>query len=120
MKFDPNTLNRRDSKILKALLYFYPRKKSAAQMYTYISKYSQKTGLKGAKALGHILVRFPVKSELTVASSMTKNRIVNCRYVRLYVLKDSFVKKYYKEKNDLIKLGKRKSKNVKRKKSSRK
>jgi hypothetical protein len=125
--FDPKKLNRRDKRIMKALLYYYPRKKSASQIYNYISKYSQKSGVKGAKALGHILMRFPVKSELTVVSSMTKNRIINSRYIRLYALKESFVKKYYKEKNDLMKLGKKKShsssrkpKNARRKKGKRK
>ena len=124
--FDPTKLSRRDKRILKALLYYYPRKKSAAQIYSYISKYSQKNAVKNAKSLGHILPRFPVKSDLTVVSSMTDTRIVNSRYIRLYVLKETFVKKYYKEKNDIMKLGKGKpkskkksTKNVRRKKPSR-
>lgn len=125
--FDPTQLSKRDKRILKALLYYYPRKKSAAQIYNYISRYSQKNAVKNAKSLGHILPRFPIKSELTVVSSMTDTRIVNSRYIRLYVLQESFVKKYYKEKNDLIELGKGKpkskkklNKNARRKKPSRK
>lgn len=104
MKFDPYKLSLRDKRILKALLYFYPRRKSAAAIYNYISKYSQKSAVKNAKALGHILMRFPVDSELTVVSCMTSARIINSRYIRLYALKDSFVKKYYKEKNKNIDL----------------
>ncbi|RLE39460.1 hypothetical protein DRJ17_00740 [Candidatus Woesearchaeota archaeon] len=107
--FEPDKLSKRDKRILKALLYFYPRKKSAAQIHNYISKYWQKSGIRNAKALGHILMRFPVDSELTVISSVTKTGIINSRYLRIYVLKKNFVKKYYKEKNDLIKLGNKKS-----------
>lgn len=125
--FDSTKLSRRDKRILKALLYFYPRKKSAAQIYSYISRYSQKNAVKNAKSLGHILPRFPVKSDLTVVSSMVDARIVNSRYIRLYVLQETFVKKYYKEKNDLMELGKGKpaskkksTKNVRRTKPSRK
>jgi hypothetical protein len=122
MKFNEKDLSRRDKRILKALLYFYPRKKSAAEIYSYISKYSQKNGVKGPKALGHILSKFPVEADLTVVSSMTGNKITNSRYVRLYILEKSYVMKYYKEKNDLIKLSKKKSettvkKTVKKKKN---
>lgn len=115
--FEPDKLNRRDKKILQALLYFYPKKRSAAQIYIYVSKYSQKSGLKNAKALGHILLRFPVKTELTVYRTYTDKRIAGSRFVRLYVLEEKFVKKYYKEKNGLLELGKKKST---KKKSSKK
>lgn len=108
--FDPEKLNRRDKNILQALLYFYPRKRSAAQIYDHVSKFNQKSGLKNAKALGHILMRFPVKPELTVYRTYTDKRITNSRFVRLYTLDDSFVKKYYKEKNGMLVLGKQNSK----------
>ena len=107
--FDPNKLNRRDKHIMKALLYFYPKRRSAAQIYEYVSSFNQKTGLKNAKALGHILMRFPVKSELTVYRGYSDKRITSSRFVRIYVLEESFVKKYYKEKNGIMKLGKKKS-----------
>lgn len=107
--FDPKTLNRRDKHILKALLYFYPKKRSAAQIYDYVSGFNQKTGLKNAKALGHILMRFPVKTELTVYKTYTDKRVTNSRFVRLYVLDEAFVKKYYKEKNGIMKQGKKNS-----------
>jgi hypothetical protein len=107
--FDSNKLNRRDKHILKALLYFYPKKRSAAQIYDYVSGFNQKTGLKNAKALGHILMIFPVKSELTVYRTYTDKRITGSRFIRIYVLEESFVKKYYKEKNGIIKLGKQNS-----------
>lgn len=115
MKFDPHNLSRRDKRILKALLYFYPRRKSAAAIYSYISKYSQKNAVKNAKSLGHILMRFPVDSELTVMSTATSARITNSRYIRLYALKDSFVKKYYKEKNKNLDLGVPKKKRASKK-----
>jgi len=107
--FDPEAINRRDKKILQALLYFYPRKRSAAQIYDHVSKFNQKSGLRNAKALGHILVRFPVKVEFTVYRTYTDKRITNSRFVRLYVLDPVFVKKYYKEKNGMLELGKNKS-----------
>ncbi|MCF7859206.1 MAG: hypothetical protein K9N07_07775 [Candidatus Cloacimonetes bacterium] len=117
--FKKKDLNRRDKRILKALLYFYPRKKSASEIYNYISRYSQKNGVKGPKALGHILSKFPVDTDLTVVSTMTGTRIVNSRYIRLYVLHKSFVMKYYKEKNELIKLSKKKSQTTAKKKNVR-
>jgi len=116
--FNEKDLNRRDKRILKALLYFYPRKKSASDIYAYISKYSQKNAVKGPKSLGHILSKFPTDADLTVVSTMTGTRIVNSRYVRLYVLQKSYVMKYYKEKNDLIKLSKKKSKATAKKKKN--
>jgi len=116
--FVEKKLNMRDKRILKALLYFYPRKKSASDIYTYISKYSQKNAVKGPKSLGHILSKFPVDSDLTVVSTMTGTRIVNSRYIRLYVLQKSFVMKYYKEKNELIELSKKNSKTTVKKKKN--
>jgi len=107
--FDPEKLSRRDKRIMQALLYFYPRKRSAFHIYEYISKFNQKSGVKNPKALGHILSRFPVKASLTVFQSYVDKNISGSRFVRLYVLDDSFVKKYYKEKNGLLVLVKKES-----------
>ena len=60
-------------------------------------------------------MRFPVDSELTVMSTVTSARITNSRYIRLYALKDSFVKKYYKEKNKDLDLGVPKKKRASKK-----
>lgn len=108
--FNPEKLSRRDKKIMNALLYFYPRKRSAFHIYEYISKFNQKSGVKNPKALGHILTRFPVKSSLTVFQSYVDKSISGSRFIRLYVLDDVFVKKYYKEKNGLLILDRNKSK----------
>ena len=107
--FDPEKLNKRDKRIMQALLYFYPRKRSAFHIYEYISKFNQKSGVKNPKALGHILSRFPVKASLTVFQSYIDQNILGSRFVRLYVLDESFVKKYYKEKNGLLVLAKNES-----------
>jgi translation elongation factor EF-Ts len=59
--------------------------------------------------LGHILSRFPVKASLTVYQSYIDKNVSGSRFVRLYVLDDSYVKKYYKEKNGLLVLIKKDS-----------